>query len=244
MEQRHPLSDACAPTPPQRKISPKVIRIDSSAACQRIFKVLEQQPNLSVEEMAKAACVSVNALVSGGYLKALRDGRHIHISGWRWAEKAQAFRHALYSLGDLPDVPRPKCADEDTPLSENMRLVLAHLEAHPRQVIHEIVQATGLAEITALRSLRRLIKRKKAYIVTWRRASSCGPMSPVYQAGHGDNVPKPEAYDSTAKRERYLSRKGELSMLQIQCGALIRLAGARKSVVPAKAIKAKARAVV
>ena len=83
----------------------------TSPAMQRILALLARKSDMSASDMSREAFVGVTTLACGGYLKALRAKRLVHVSGWRKTRKG--FVTPLFSLGDHPDLPRPRFEDED-----------------------------------------------------------------------------------------------------------------------------------
>ena len=83
----------------------------TSPAMQRILALLARKSDMSASDMSREAFVGVTTLACGGYLKALRAKKLVHVSGWRKTRKG--FVTPLFSLGDHPDLPRPRFDDED-----------------------------------------------------------------------------------------------------------------------------------
>lgn len=162
---------------------------ESSPAMQRILALLARKSDMSASDLAREAFVGVTTLACGGYLKALRARRRVHVSGWRKSRKG--FVTPLFSLGNRPDLARPKFEDEDRD-SPGMRLILAALERFGVLSYLEAAQRTGLSPNTIknARYMDILVKQERIHIAAWRR-NRAGPMVAVYAAGPGRPAPKP-----------------------------------------------------
>ena len=80
-----------------------VPKATDSPAIQRILGVLSRKAGMSASDLSREAFVGITTLACGGYLKALRAKRLVHVSGWRKTPKG--FVTPLFSLGDRPDLP-------------------------------------------------------------------------------------------------------------------------------------------
>jgi len=85
--------------------------VKNSPAMQRILALLEKKSDMSASDLSGEAFVGITTLACGGYLKALRERRLVHVSGWRKARNG--FVTPLYSLGSQEDLPKPMFKDED-----------------------------------------------------------------------------------------------------------------------------------
>ena len=83
----------------------------TSPAMQRILALLVRKSDMSASDMSREAFVGITTLACGGYLKALRAKKLVHVSGWR--KTRNGFVTPLFSLGYRPDLPRPRFEDED-----------------------------------------------------------------------------------------------------------------------------------
>ena len=193
-------------------------------ALQRICNALERQPNLAAADISAQAFVGVSTLACGGYLRALKERRLIHISGWRKVKGR--FSTPLYSLGDKPDVTRPRIDDSnrDAPGMDRIVEVLAQFG---NLTYREIAQFSGLSLHTVKNScfLDALLAQQRIHIAQWKRSRN-GPMSAVYEAGPGRNAEKPPALNAAEK-----SRRHRLRNTSAADGAelLTQLAGLRRS---------------
>ena len=173
-------------------------------ALQRICNALERQPNLAAADISAQAFVGISTLACGGYLRALKERRLIHISGWRKVKGR--FSTPLYSLGDKPDVARPRIDDtnRDAP---GMELIVDALVRFGNLTYREIAQLTGLSLHTVKNSgfLDALIAQQRIHIAQWKRSRN-GPMSAVYGAGPGRNAEKPPALNAAEKSRRHRLR--------------------------------------
>ena len=176
---------------------------------QRILALLARKADMSASDMSREAFVGITTLACGGYLKALRKRRLIHVSGWRKTRKG--FVTPLYSLGDRPDLPRPEFTDDDRD-SEGMGLIVAALERHGAMTYLEAAQATGLSPNTIknARYMDVLDRQKRIHIIAWRRNHS-GPMIAVYAAGYGQPAEKPAPLSRAEKSRRSREKKRALS---------------------------------
>ena len=117
----------------------------TSPAMQRILALLAEKAGMSASDLSREAFVGLTTLACGGYLKALRAKRLIHVSGWRKTRKG--FVTPLFSLGDRPDLPRPVFKDEDRD-SEGMNRIVSVLEKDGPMTYRQVAEATGLSPNT------------------------------------------------------------------------------------------------
>lgn len=180
-----------------------------SPAMQRILEVLSRKADMSVSDISKEAFVGATTLACGGYLKSLRRRRVVYVSGWRKTHKG--FVTPLYSLGDHPDLPRPRFTDEDRD-SIGMNQVVAALEQRGRLSYLEVAEATGLSPNTLKNAhyMDVLVKQKRIHIVTWRR-NRAGPMIAVYASGYGQSAERPAPLTNAEKCRRNREKKRVLS---------------------------------
>lgn len=174
-------------------------------ALQRILNALERQPNLAVADISAQAFVGVSTLACGGYIRALKERRLIHISGWRKVKGR--FSTPLYSMGDKPDIARP-AIDNTNRDAPGMDRIVAALQRLGALTYREIAQFTGLSPNTVKNSgyLDALIAQERIHIGQWKRSRN-GPMSPAYVAGPGHNAAKPAALTSGEKTQRHRIRR-------------------------------------
>jgi hypothetical protein len=172
---------------------------------QRILRLLAGKSDMAVSDIAAEAFVGVTTLACGGYMRALKAGSQIHISGWR--KTRRGFSTPLYSLGDAPDLPRPEYddAERDAP---GMQRIVGALRRLGAMSYREIADAAGLSRCTLKNAgyLDALRVQKQVHVCAWRRAHN-GPMSPVYAAGAGDDVAKPGKLSAAEKNRRCRERK-------------------------------------
>lgn len=182
---------------------------NSSPAIQRILTLLSRKSNMSASDISREAFVGLTTLACGGYLKALRTKRQVHVSGWR--KTSQGFVTPLFSLGDHPDLPRTKFTDEDRD-SNGMRLIVAALEKYGRLTYLEASKASGVSANTIknARYMDILVKQKRVHIAAWRR-NKAGPMVAVYAAGDGEPAEKPAPLSSAEKSRRSREKKRVLT---------------------------------
>jgi len=171
-----------------------------SPAMQRLLSVLGEKGDMSASDLAREAYVGVTTLACGGYLKALRKARLVHVSGWR--KTRIGFVTPLYSLGDRPDLPRPEFRDIDR-ASPGLERIVSVLREHGPMTYREIAAASGLSPNTIknARYMDILSSQRRVHIVDWRR-NRAGPMVALYGAGAGRNAPRPEALSDSEKRLR------------------------------------------
>jgi len=181
----------------------------NSPAMQRILALLAKKADMSASDISREAFVGLTTLACGGYLKALRAKRLVHVSGWRKTPKG--FVTPLISLGNRPDLPRPEFRDEDRD-SAGMALIVAALTRFGMQTYLEAAQTTGLSPNTVknTRYMDILVKQKKIHIAAWRH-NRAGPMIAVYAAGHGKAAEKPAALSHAEKCRRSREKKRALS---------------------------------
>lgn len=180
-----------------------------SPAMKRILALLAKKSDMSASDMSREAFVGITTLACGGYLKALRARRLVHVSGWRKTRKG--FVTPLFSLGDQPDIARPKFEDEDRN-SEGMGLIVAALHKVGRMTYLEVAEVTGLSPNTIknARYMDILVKQNRIHIVDWRR-NRAGPMTAIYAAGRGESVDKPEPLSGAEKCRRFREKERALS---------------------------------
>lgn len=195
--------------------------ICSSPAMQRLLAVLANKSGMSASDLAKEAFVGLTTLACGGYMKALRETRRVHVSGWRKTPKG--FVTPLYSLGDKPDLPRPLFKDIDRD-SAGMGQIISALQKNGAMTYREIAEASGLSANTIknARYMDILVAQKRVHIVGWRR-NQAGPMTALYQAGEGRSVPRPAALSSAQKCRRARSKAQALSADRSMLGQMARL---------------------
>jgi predicted ArsR family transcriptional regulator len=181
----------------------------NSPAMRRILTLLGNKGDMSASDISHEAFVGLATLACGGYLKALRTRRLIHVSGWRKTRKG--FVTPLYSLGDCPDLPRPEFTDGDRD-SSGMKLIVAALKRIGMMTYLEAAQATGLSPNTIknARYMDILVKQKRIHVAAWRR-NRAGPMVAVYAAGFGKPAEKPEPLSRSEKCRRCREKKLVLS---------------------------------
>jgi hypothetical protein len=172
---------------------------------QRILRLLAGKSDMAVSDIATEAYVGVSTLACGGYLRALKASGCIHVSGWR--KTRRGFSTPLYSLGNAPDLPRPEYDDAERDAPGMQRIVGALLRLGP-MTYRELADATGLSRCTLKNTgyLDALRVQKQVHVCAWRRACN-GPMSPVYAAGAGADVAKPEKLSAAEKNRRCRERK-------------------------------------
>jgi len=180
-----------------------------SPAMKRLLAALKRKSNMSASDLSDEAFVGITTLACGGYLKALRARRLVHVSGWRKTKKG--FVTPLFSLGDRSDIPRPKFTDDDRN-SSGMALIVSALERQGKLTYLEAAQATGLSSNTIknARYMDILVKQRRIHISAWRR-NRAGPMIAVYAAGYGLPAPKPAALTGAEKCQRVREKERALS---------------------------------
>jgi hypothetical protein len=97
---------------------------------------------MSASDISREAFVGITTLACGGYLKALRTRRLVHVSGWR--KTCKGFVTPLFSLGDRPDLPGSEFKDEDRD-SAGMNLIVDALEWGGMMTYREAAKASGLS---------------------------------------------------------------------------------------------------
>jgi len=180
-----------------------------SPAMKRLLAALKRKSNMSASDLSDEAFVGITTLACGGYLKALRARRLVHVSGWRKTKKG--FVTPLFSLGDRSDIPRPKFTDDDRN-SSGMALIVSALERQGKLTYLEAAQATGLSSNTIknARYMDILVKQRRIHISAWRR-NRAGPMIAVYAAGYALPAPKPAALTGAEKCQRVREKERALS---------------------------------
>ena len=182
---------------------------NTSPAMQRILALLARKSDMSASDMSREAFVGVSTLACGGYLKALRAKKLVHVSGWRKTRKG--FVTPLFSLGDRPDLPRPRFEDEDRD-SAGMGQIVAALQRFGAMTYLEAAQATGLSPNTIknARYMDVLVKQKRIHISAWRR-NRAGPMVAVYSVGFAPPAEKPAPLSHAEKCRRSREKNRVLS---------------------------------
>jgi predicted ArsR family transcriptional regulator len=180
----------------------------NSPAMQRILVLLSKKSDMSASDISQEAFVGITTLACGGYLKALRSRRLVHVSGWRKTPKG--FVTPLFSQGDHLDLPRPKFSDEDRD-SDGMSRIVASLKQFGMLTYIEAAKATGLSPNTIknARYMDILVKQQQIHIVSWRH-NRAGPMIAVYAAGAGTPVEKPLPLSHAEKCRRSREKKRAL----------------------------------
>lgn len=173
---------------------------NNSPAIQRILALLTRKSDMSAGDLAQEAFVGVTTLACGGYLKALRARRLVHVSGWRKTRKG--FVTPLFSLGNRPDLPRPVFSDEDRD-SAGLALIVSALQRLGALTYLDAAEATGLSPNTIknARYMDILVKQKRIHVTAWRR-NRAGPMVAVYAAGFGAPAEKPAPLSHAEKCRR------------------------------------------
>ena len=175
-------------------------------AMRRILALLARKSDMSASDMSREAFVGVTTLACGGYLKALRAKKLVHVSGWRKTRKG--FVTPLFSLGDHPDLPRPRFDDEDRD-SAGLGQIVEALQRFGAMTYVEVAQVTGLSPNTIknARYMDVLVKQKRIHVSTWRR-NRAGPMVAVYAEGFGKPAEKPAplSHAEKCRRSREKSR--------------------------------------
>ncbi|MEI7430221.1 MAG: hypothetical protein WCL27_07165 [Betaproteobacteria bacterium] len=181
----------------------------NSPAMQRILALLSKKSDMSASDISEEAFVGITTLACGGYLKALRAKRLVHVSGWRKTPKG--FVTPLFSRGDHLDLPRPKFNDEDRD-SAGMNHIVGTLKRLGTLTYLEAAQATGLSPNTIknARYMDILVKQQQIHIVSWRH-NRAGPMIAVYAAGAGTPVEKPSPLSHAEKCRRSREKKRALN---------------------------------
>lgn len=200
--------------------------ISTSLAFQRILKLLGEKSDLSASDIAAEAYVGLTTLACGGYLAKLMASapRHIHISGWR--KTRQGFCTPLYSLGDKPDLPKPRLSDADR-YSAGMQRIVEAIDKYGPMTYVEAAEAAALSANTVknARYMEILEEQGRLHVCEWRR-NRAGPMRAVYAFGEGNPAPKPTPYSGLEKTARYRTKvralRGERGLLS-QLMALGRL---------------------
>lgn len=194
--------------------------LSNSRAMQRVLVALERKPSSSASDISAEAFIGVTTLACGGYLKKLKAGRLIHVSGWRKVNGR--FSTPLYSLGDHADVVRPKVDDtcRDAP---GMWKILHALERFGPLSYREISEHSGLSPNTVKNSgyLSALIAQGFIHVGGWKR-SHRGPLNPVYRVGKGTEAPKPAAISGPEKSKQFRTRR-RISAKGIGLAAQVRL---------------------
>ncbi|MEI7432045.1 MAG: hypothetical protein WCL27_16480 [Betaproteobacteria bacterium] len=177
----------------------------ASPAMQRILELLSRKGDMSASDISQEAFVGITTLACGGYLKALRNRRIIHVSGWRKTRKG--FVTPLFSLGDRPDLARPKFSDQDRD-SSGMNQIVAAIERFGALTYLEAAQATGLSPNTIknARYMAILVKQQRIHLAGWRR-NQAGPMVAVYGPGPGQAAAKPAPLSRAEKSRRSREKK-------------------------------------
>lgn len=178
--------------------------LNNSPTLQRVMAVLARQAPLSAAELAREASVSLSTLVSGGYLKALKDAGHIFIAGW--GKNPNGFTIALYRPGAQPDCPRPRFQDSDRD-SIGLARIVAALKLKAGQTYSTLAKAANLSPNTVRGRgyMGILLKQQRVHICDWRRSRGGGPV-PLYAEGPGKNSPKPAPLTKTEIRARHRIR--------------------------------------
>lgn len=177
----------------------------NSPAMQRILALLAKKADMSASDISREAFVGLTTLACGGYLKALRARRLVHVSGWRKTRKG--FVTPLFSLGDRPDLARPEFTDADRD-SAGMNLIVSALQRSGKLTYLEAAEATGLSSNTIknARYMDILVKQKRIHIAAWHR-NRAGPMIAVYAAGYGESAEKPKPLSRAEKCRRCREKK-------------------------------------
>lgn len=174
-------------------------------ALERVLQALARQSNMAVTDIAAQAFVGVSTLACGGYIRTLRARGLIHVSGWRKVNGR--FSTPLYSVGDKPDVERPRI-DETNRSAPGMDRIVDVLREFGGLTQREIAVRSGLSPNTVKNSgyLDALLAQGRIHIAQWRRSRN-GPMSPVYVAGPGRSVPKSAVLSKDERNRRHRLRR-------------------------------------
>ena len=194
-------------------------------ALERVLQALACQSNMAVVDIAAQAFVGVSTLACGGYIRALKARGLIHVSGWR--KVRGRFSTPLYSVGDKPDVARPRI-DDTSRSAPGMERIVDVLREFGGLTQREIAERSGLSPNTVKNSgyLDALLAQGRIHIAQWRRSRN-GPMSPVYVAGPGRNAPREEVLSQDERNRRHRLRRSACAdggELKTQLAGLMRRA--------------------
>ncbi|WP_371322626.1 hypothetical protein VX159_09350 [Dechloromonas sp. ZY10] len=172
---------------------------------QRILAVLKGQPDLNVEAIALAACVSRKTLVFGGYLKQLRQQGLIHVGAWQ--RNPLGGYSPLYRWGPGDDLVRPRMQRQERN-SAGVRSIEQALAEHGPMGYRQLAEVTGLSRNTLKNGgyLDALLVQRRIYILRWER-NPRGPMRAIYAVGQGISAPRPLPLNNAEKSRRYRERK-------------------------------------
>lgn len=196
-----------------------------SPAYRRILKALGQEGGLSRKEIAAVAYVGESTLSGGGYLLHLRQQRLIHISGWRRSASG-SFSIPLFSLGSMPDCPRPAISSSNRSAAGMERLLAAIRTSGPLDYRQAAVAADlSLNTVKNAGYLKALLAQGRIHIWAWRRGQRGAPR-PLYKAGPGINAKRPDALSQKEKSCAFRQRKLAVTatnsfakQLRIFCGS-------------------------
>lgn len=176
-----------------------------SPSMQRILAVLKLQPDMSIDAIAQAACVSRKTLVFGGYLKQLRQQGLIHVGAWQ--RNPQGGYSALYRWGPGDDLARPRLRRQERN-SPGVRSIEQALVEHGPMGYQQLAEVTGLSGNTLKNGgyLDALLVQQRIYILRWER-NRRGPMRAIYAAGRGVSAPRLLPLGSAEKSRSYRERK-------------------------------------
>lgn len=176
---------------------------------QRILAVLKELPDLNVEALARAACVSRKILVFGGYLKQLREQGLIHVGAWQ--RNPLGGYSALYRWGPGYDLARPQLRRQERN-SPGVRSIEQALAEHGPMGYRQLAEVTGLSRNTLKNGgyLDALLVQQRIHIQRWER-NPRGPMRAIYAAGEGVSAPRPQPLNNAEKSRRYRERKQVLA---------------------------------
>lgn len=172
---------------------------------QRILAALAAQPDLNVEAIALAACVSRKTLIFGGYLKQLRTLHLVHIGAWQ--RNAHGGYSPLYRCGAGQDLPRPRLQRRERD-SAGVRRIEQALGEHGPMGQGQLAEVTGLARNTLKNGgyLDALLEQGRIHILRWER-NRRGPMRAIYAVGRGISAVRPPAFNNAEKSRRYREKK-------------------------------------
>lgn len=180
-----------------------------SPAMQRIVSLLHAKTPLSPKEIARDAFIALSTLEGGGYLRKMKVLGLIRIEGW--LKNHNGFTTPLYALGRGPDCPRPKFASIDRD-SRGMAKIVAALNARSNLDYREIAKLAGMSANTIknARYMDSLLAQGRVHVSAWRRGQN-GRLSPVYNAGAGESVARPEQLSRQEIMKRHRVRQNILS---------------------------------
>lgn len=153
---------------------------------QRVLAALVDEPMTSLE-LSRALFTSLSSISTYKRLL-LAEPKRIYVSGY--ASDGSMRPGAVYSVGNLPDVPFVRKRDAKVSIYDRqMYRAMGYLQE--ARSVAELSALLGLQSVGgATTYIRDLRSKKRVYISSWRHGK--GPLTPLYRMGCGRDAKRPK----------------------------------------------------